>query len=128
VIAGLIAFCARAAILKQTQGAQMRNIVLSLSVAGLIGCGTAALAGPEQDAPAANPAPAAAPADPAGTLDPAVGDKIECHQMAPPTGTRLGGHRECRPHHFWVDKMMEDRATANKIQNKSYQVRAPDGG
>ncbi len=106
----------------------MRNIVLSLSVAGLLCCGTAAFAGPEQEAPATNPAPTAAPSDPAGTVDPAVGDKVECRQLAPPTGTRLGGHRECRPHHFWVDKMMHDRATAEKIQNKSYENRPGDGG
>ncbi len=111
----------------------MRNIVLSLSVAGLLAGGTAAFAGPEQEAPAPGAAPAAsapaaaAPSDPAGTTDPAVGDKIECRQMDPPTGSRLGGHRECRPHLFWVDKMLQDRATAEKIQNKSYENRPPSG-
>ena len=106
----------------------MRNIVLSLSVAGLLACGTSAFAGPEQEAPATGAAPAtAAPSDPAGTVDPAVGDKIECRQMDPPTGSRLGGHRECRPHHFWVDKMLQDRSTAEKIQRKSYENRPPSG-
>ncbi len=105
----------------------MRNIVLSLSVAGLLCCGTAAFAGPEQEAPAANPAPTAAPSDPAGTADPAVGDKIECHQMAPPTGSRLGGHRECRPHHFWADRMQEDQKTTSKIQTGSFQNQRPGG-
>jgi hypothetical protein len=45
--------------------------------------------------------------------------------MAPPTGTRLGGHTECRTHKYWDDRMREDQARTNKIQEDAYKYASP---
>ena len=54
--------------------------------------------------------------------------KLECKHMAPPTGTRLGGHTECRTHKYWDDKMRADQATTATMQNKSYDKVQPGMG
>lgn len=46
--------------------------------------------------------------------------KLVCKTFPPKTGTRLGGHTECRTQHWWDDRMREDQATTVKIQEEAY--------
>jgi hypothetical protein len=49
---------------------------------------------------------------PAGTQN----CKLICKFFDPPTGTRLGGHTECRTAHWWNDRMREDQSALVKLQ------------
>jgi hypothetical protein len=42
--------------------------------------------------------------------------KLVCKFFDPPTGTRLGGHIECRTVHWWEDRMRQDQAALVKLQ------------
>jgi hypothetical protein len=42
--------------------------------------------------------------------------KLVCKFFDPPTGTRLGGHTECRTVYWWEDRMRQDQAAILKLQ------------
>lgn len=42
--------------------------------------------------------------------------KLICKFFDPPTGTRLGGHTECRTAYWWEDRMRQDQAAILKLQ------------
>ncbi|HEX4860442.1 MAG TPA: hypothetical protein VFV07_04340 [Rhizomicrobium sp.] len=42
--------------------------------------------------------------------------KIICKEFPPKTGSRLGGHTECRTKHFWDDRTRQDQAAIVKLQ------------
>jgi hypothetical protein len=105
----------------------MHKIALSLSVVMLLS--SAAMARPDFDPkpPPVTPVPEAQNA--ADCPETSAECKLICKKLEPPTGTRLGGHIECRTKHWWDDRMREDQATTTKIQENSYkQVRAGQGG
>jgi hypothetical protein len=42
--------------------------------------------------------------------------KLICKFFDPPTGTRIGGHTECRTAHWWEDRMRQDQSALIKLQ------------
>jgi hypothetical protein len=42
--------------------------------------------------------------------------KLICKFFDPPTGTRLGGHTECRTAYWWEDRMRQDQGALLKLQ------------
>jgi hypothetical protein len=52
-------------------------------------------------------------------------DKIVCKTMDPPTGTRLGGRRECMTQREWNDRTRQDRQQIEKSQTVGVN---PSGG
>ena len=42
--------------------------------------------------------------------------KLVCKFFDPPTGTRLGGHTECRTVYWWEDRMHQDQFALTKLQ------------
>lgn len=75
---------------------------------------TAPVAAPTMTAQtsAAAAAPAAATASTGANLD-----EIECRTTPPPTGSRLGGGRECHTVREWNDRMREDQRMIEQRQN-----------
>ena len=68
----------------------------------------------DQDQPAA--APPAATQPPAST-ETTGRDEIICKTEPPPTGTRLGGGRECHTQQEWDSRMHETQKALEKLQN-----------
>lgn len=83
--------------------------------------GTAAIADPS--APPITPGPEAQAA--AECPDSSDSCKLVCKKFDPPTGTRLGGHIECRTKQWWENRMREDQATITKIQENSFKQKRP---
>jgi hypothetical protein len=54
--------------------------------------------------------------------------KIVCKKLPPRTGSRLGGHTECRTKRWWDDRMHEDQNTILKLQENSYKQTGGYGG
>jgi hypothetical protein len=50
-----------------------------------------------------------------------------CKTMAPPTGTRLGGRRECQTRHDWDMQEIEAQRELEKNQSRTNPGRAPGG-
>ncbi|MGH6887755.1 MAG: hypothetical protein ACREHF_00910 [Rhizomicrobium sp.] len=72
-------------------------------------------------------APAAAPATVTATADVGVDlDKIVCRSTPPPTGSRLGGGRECHTVREWNERTREEQQMIEERQTGSY--RGPGGG
>ena len=42
--------------------------------------------------------------------------KLICKFFDPPTGTRIGGHTECRTVYWWENRMRQDQAAILKLQ------------
>jgi hypothetical protein len=63
--------------------------------------------------------PAAVP-----TQDP---DRVVCHSLPAPTGTRLGGRSECHTQRQWDQMRQEEQQTINSIQLKGMTTRPPGG-
>jgi hypothetical protein len=85
--------------------------LLLVSAAGLSVMASSAMA--EDPAPAAASAavaPAAAPAE-----DP---NKIVCHNMSAPTGTRLGVRRECKTQKEWDDARLQTEKEISNMQTQ----------
>jgi len=101
----------------------MYKIASPLTVAIFLVCGAARA----DDKPLAV-VPDSAAAQAAECQEGSEGCKLECKRFAPPTGTRLGGHIECRTRQYWQDRMREDQATTVKIQENSYKFATPGGG
>jgi hypothetical protein len=92
----------------------VRKLALLLaSTAGLFVMGSSAIAeDPAQPAPAAAAAaPAAAPAE-----DP---NKIVCHNMNAPTGTRLGVRRECKTQKEWDDARLQTQHEVTNMETRN---------
>jgi len=74
----------------------------------------------------------AALAQPAGTSSAATTtasdpDRIICHDNPAPTGTRLGGSRECHTARQWDAMRQQDQQTLNSMQLKGMDTRPPGG-
>jgi hypothetical protein len=81
------------------------------SVAGLAISNVPAMADAAQQAQPAQPAAANPAPNPA-----ADEDKIVCRNLGAPTGTRLGGRRECRTQREWDDVRHQDANEISKMQ------------
>ncbi len=94
----------------------MRVFVLMLASATLIST-AAASAGDESASPqtAVTAQPAAAAPDDM--------NKMECRMMGAKTGSRLGGHRECRTKREWEDIRHQDEHEVEKMQARDAMVR-----
>src|SRR5579862_8865230 len=46
--------------------------------------------------------------------------KLVCKAFAPPTGTRLGGHTECRTQAWWDTRMRQDQDRKSTRLNSSH--------
>lgn len=98
----------------------MYKIALSLSVVIFLGA-TAAKAGSDEKPIIPDSAVAEAEDCPQSSEM----CKIVCKTFPPPTGTRLGGHTECRTRHWWEDRMRQDQATTVKLQENGYKKVTP---
>jgi hypothetical protein len=72
----------------------------------------------------------AAIAQSAGTSAPANStvsdpDRIVCHDSPAPTGTRLGGRRECHTQKQWDMMRQQDQQTINSVQMKGLNTAPP---
>jgi len=54
-------------------------------------------------------------------------NRIICHSQAAPTGTRLGGSRECHTQKQWEDMRQEQQKMLNDVQLKGMSTRPPGG-
>jgi hypothetical protein len=61
------------------------------------------------------------------TTDAADADKMVCKSMDPPTGSRLGGRRECHTQREWDQRQRDDQAKTNEIQEHGFQQNLPHG-
>ena len=83
-------------------------------------------------APAPTPAPATAAVAPTATAAPAATaaadssavnlDEIVCRTVAAPTGTRLGGGRECHTVREWNDRERESQDLTRDSQRRGFKV------
>jgi len=91
----------------------MRMIAAAVLSAAVLVAPALAVAqeGAAATAPAATAAPAA-PAAPAATDSNGVNlDEVVCRQMAPTTGSRLGGRRECHTVRQWNQQQIDSQNT-----------------
>ena len=77
--------------------------------------------------------PTATFADPAQTGDTAQNpssnpDQIVCRRTAPPTGSRLGGGRECHSQREWDQRAEEARKALQEDQMRGLTAGQPGGG
>ncbi len=93
----------------------MRDFVLVLAV--MLFSTAAASAGDES--PSAQTTVNARPA----AAVPEDMDKMECRMMGAKTGSRLGGHRECRTRREWEDIRHQDEHEVEKMQARDAMVR-----
>ena len=69
-----------------------------------------------QTAPAAPTAPAAAPVASADQSSSPELDRVVCRSNPAPTGSRLGGTRECHSVREWNERTAQDQRMLQKIQ------------
>ena len=93
----------------------MRGLVLVLAAA--IISTAAASAGDEPPS-----APTTVTAQPAAAV-PDDMDKMECRMLGAKTGSRLGGHRECRTRREWEDIRHQNEHEIEKMQARDAMVR-----
>lgn len=84
---------------------------LAVGFAGLAGAAVAQPAGPSSAAGSSDNDP----------------NRIVCHSMPAPTGTRLGGSRECHTQKQWDDMRQDQQKMLNDVQLKGMSSRPPGG-
>ena len=82
----------------------------------------AATAAPAAAAAAATPAPAATAASAAADSSAVNLDEVVCRAVAAPTGTRLGGGRECHTVREWNDRERESQDLTRDSQRRGFKV------
>jgi hypothetical protein len=77
-------------------------------------------------ATASTPAPAAAPAKTASSIDTNTAlNQIVCKSFPAPTGTRIGGGRECQTVRQWNEEQRENQQDVQHEQNRSQLFSTP---
>ena len=74
----------------------------------------------------ADPAP---PAGSGATMAAAAtdADQIECRVTPPPTGSRLGGGRECHSHLQWMQREKDSEKATEQLEMRGLQGKPPGG-
>ena len=109
-----------AAAFAQTASAQMAPAATATAPAAPAAT-PAATTSMAPDAAASAPLAAGAPATAASASTSADLDKIECRTTAPPTGTRLGGGRECHTVRQWNERMQDSQRALIKEQQTGFR-------
>jgi hypothetical protein len=99
----------------------MRNFTLIL-IAGAVTAASACVALADST-PAAPPTPAVAATTPAPATTPVApttstdDNEIICKSSGPPTGSRLGSHRECKTKHDWDADRVRSEQDLSRFQD-----------